>query len=58
MIASGCSIKPAKWCEENIVRYAEENGYSPSEIKEYQWRIKTLVSWMKEHNVYDLKGGK
>jgi len=56
MIASGCIIKPVKWWEENIIRCAEENGYTPEQIKEYQWRIKTLVSWMKEHDVYELKG--
>ena len=56
MIASGCIIKPVKWWEENIIRCAEENGYTPEQIKEYEWRVKTLVSWMKEHDVYGLKG--
>ena len=56
-IASGCIIKPARWWEDNIKRCAEENNYTPEQVKEYQWRVKTLVDWMKVHDLYASKRG-
>ena len=57
-IASGCIIKPVEWWEENITRCAEEHDYTKEQIKEYQWRVGALVSWMKLHNLYESESEK
>ena len=52
-VVSGCIKKPIQWWEENIKRCAEENKYTPDEVKEYMFRIKCLSEWMKMWGVYD-----
>jgi NDP-sugar pyrophosphorylase family protein len=52
-IKSGCILKPVKWWQENIKRCAEEYHYTPEQIKEYEFRVKCLVEWMKIWDVYE-----
>ena len=52
-VSSGCITKPIQWWIENITRCAEEHNYTPEQVKEYEWRVKTLASWMKMHDLYE-----
>ena len=51
MIKSGCIIKPLGWWRENIKRCAEENGYTPDQINEYEIYIELLSLWMERFGV-------
>jgi len=50
-IKSGCIEKPLVWWQENIVRCAEENGYTTTQVTEYELYIKLLSIWMKENGL-------
>ena len=50
-IKSGCIEKPLVWWQENITRCAEENGYTTTQVTEYELYIKLLSIWMKENGL-------
>jgi uncharacterized cupin superfamily protein len=52
-VKSGCIEKPITWWEENVERCAEENEYTPVQIKEYKYYITYIAEWMKINNVYE-----
>ena len=45
MIRSGCIEKSIQWWQENITRCAEEHGYTPDQVKEYELYVDMLVRW-------------
>ena len=46
-IKSGCFEKPLSWWKTNVKRCAEENGYTPEQVKEYVMYVKMIEMWMK-----------
>ena len=46
-IKSCCIIKPFAWWEENIIRCAEENGYSKTQQVQYQLFVRQIIEWEK-----------
>jgi len=46
LIRSGCIEKPVKWWQENIKRCAEENSYTPGQVKEYEFYVEILAKWL------------
>jgi len=55
VVKSGCIEMSIQWWEEHIRRCAEEHEYTPEQIDEYEWYVKTLASWMKFRGVYEPK---
>jgi hypothetical protein len=56
VIKSGCIEKPLVWWKENITRCAEENGYTPEQVKEYEVYIAMLEMWMVSRGLEGVKG--
>lgn len=45
-IRSGCILKPISWWDDNLVRCAEENHYTPEQIEEYKICFDAVKKWM------------
>ena len=57
-ITIGCITKSIdEWLNE-YTKIGKENGYSPSEIKEYGSMIRYAIDWMKTVGIREKKPGK
>ena len=48
LLTSGCITAPREWWAENIRRCAEEHGYTPEQVNEYEMIVK-FMNDMYEH---------
>ena len=45
-IRSGCILKSISWWKENVIRCAEEHGYTEDQQIEYKLIVELVVQWM------------